>query len=443
MTRFVGMVVFLGGLAVALVALGAGFYLLAGFAAGISVSWGGPPEYGAAVANLLTLMLVVVMVTAAALVVAERKWSAMMQDRMGPNRIKVFGATLGGMPFLVADALKMLTKENVQPEARSRALYNLAPVLAFAPVFALFAVVPVGPKVQVLGYQVALQVASPDAGLLYLFAIASLAVYGTTLAGWASNNKLAMLGGVRASSQMISYEVSLGMSLVGTMVVFQSLRIEEMVAAQAQAVWGWLPAWGLFLQPVGFLVFFASAFAETKRAPFDLPEGESEIIGYFIEYSGMKFGMFMLSEFVEVVILAGIITAIFLGGGHPLLVSPERLRELVGSPLAYGAVSAAIFLAKVLFLCYLQFAVRWALPRFRYDQIQRLCWKMLLPTALANAFVTAAAFLLDRPGSLEVVTWIGVAEMAGIAVLTVAVARSPEPAGHDDHGHAAPVPAGH
>jgi NADH-quinone oxidoreductase subunit H len=246
---------------------------------------------------------------------------------------------------------------------------------------------------------------------------------------------------------MISYEVSLGMSLVGTMIVFQSLRIEEMVAAQAQAIWGWLPAWGLFLQPVGFLVFFASAFAETKRAPFDLPEGESEIIGYFIEYSGLKFGMFMLSEFVEVVILSGIITAIFLGGGHPLVVSPDRLRELLGSPLAYGAVSAGIFLAKVLLLCYLQFAVRWALPRFRYDQIQRLCWKMLLPTALANAFVTAAAFLLDRPGSFEVVAWIGVAEMVGIATLTVAAARAPEPAGHGDghgdHGHAAPVPAGH
>ncbi len=444
MTRFVGMVVFLGGLAVTLVVLGAGFYLLAGFFAGISVSWGGPPEYGAAVANLLTLGLVVVMTTAAALTIAERKWSAMMQDRLGPNRIKVFGATLGGMPFLLADALKMLTKENTQPEARSRALFNLAPVLAFAPVFALFAVVPMGPKVQVLGWQVALQVASPDAGLLYLFAIASLAVYGTALAGWSSNNKLAMLGGVRASSQMIGYEVSLGMSLVGTMIVFQSLRIEEMVAAQAQTVLGWLPAWGIFLQPVGFLVFFASAFAETKRAPFDLPEGESEIIGYFVEYSGLKFGMFMLAEFVEVVVLGGIVTAVFLGGWHPLVMSPERLRELAGSPLAYGALCTGIFLAKVLVLCYLQLAVRWALPRFRYDQIQRLCWKMLLPTALANAFVTATAFLLDRPGSLEVVAWIGVVEMVGIAVLTAAVTRAPEPAGHgqDAHGHAAPA-SGH
>jgi NADH-quinone oxidoreductase subunit H len=437
------MVVTLCALAALLVALGAGSYLLAGFAAGVSVRLGGPPEYGAAVANLITLMLVVVMITAALLTVAERKWSAMMQDRMGPNRIKVLGNALGGMPFLLADALKMLTKENVQPEARSRALYNLAPILAFAPIFALFAVVPVGPKVQVLGYPVALQVASPDAGLLYVFAIASLAVYGTTLAGWASNNKLAMLGGVRASSQMISYEVSLGLSLVGTMIIYRSLRLEEMVAAQGQYVWGWMPALGILLQPVGFLVFFASAFAETKRAPFDLPEGESEIIGYFIEYSGMKFGMFMLSEFVEVVILAGIIAAIFLGGGHPLLFSPERLREWTGSPLAFGAASAGIFLTKVLLLCYLQFAIRWALPRFRYDQVQRLCWKMLLPTALANVFLTAVAFLVDRPGSLEIVSWIGLAEIVGIAALTTAAARAPQPApGSGGSGQAAHA-AGH
>ncbi len=439
MTRFAGMAAFLVALLAAFAGLGAAFYLAAAFAAGVAVSLGAPPSYGSSLANLVTLMLVTVMVLASVLVVAERKWSAMMQNRIGPNRIKVFGLRLGGLPFLAADALKMLTKENVQPLARSRGLYNLAPVLAFAPAFALFAVVPVGPRIRVLGQEVALQVASLDAGLLYVFAIASLAVYGTTLAGWASNNKFALLGGVRAASQMISYEVSLGLSLVGTMIAFQTLRLEEMVQSQAGAVWGWMPALGILLQPVAFLTFFASAFAETKRAPFDLPEGESEIVGYFVEYSGMKFGMFMISEFVEIVVLAAIVTAIFLGGWHPILVSPEWLRARLGSPLAFGAASAGIFLAKTLVLCYLQLAVRWALPRFRYDQIQRLCWKMLLPVALANVFVTAAVVLIDP--SLEILAVIGLVEIAALAVLTAAGSRpAPAPARGEGAAHAS---AGH
>ncbi len=444
MSRLVGMVIFFAGLALALVGLAAGFYKLAGLMALGAVKLGMPASYGAAVANILTLMLVVMMASATLLTVAERKWSAMMQNRIGANRIKVFGSALGGVPFLVADALKSLTKERIEPRGSTRLLFELAPALAFAPVFALMAIVPVGPALPLQSIvdgvdragQVALQVAAPDVGVLYLFAIASLQVYGTALAGWSSNNKLALLGGVRASSQMISYEVSLGLSLVGTMIAYRTLRLDEMVVAQGAAVLGPVPAIGLLVQPVGFLVFFASAFAETKRAPFDLPEGESEIVGYFLEYSGMKFGLMFLAEFIEIVVLSGVVTAVFLGGWHPLVVNTAWLRAQV-SPLWFGAICAAAFLVKMMVMMWLQLTIRWLLPRFRFDQIQKLCWKILLPVALANIFVTGAAMLLDP--SMKLLAWIGVVTIVAVVVITAAVGRAPAAAEHET-AHAA---AGH
>jgi NADH-quinone oxidoreductase subunit H len=456
-SRLVGMIIALGALVVGLIGLAWVSYLAA---AGLAVGFarlGLPPQYGAAVANLVTMVLVVVMVSASLLSVAERKWSALIQDRIGANRIKVAGNPLGGIPFLIADAVKMLTKERFQPDQATRFLFNLAPVLAFAPIFALFAIVPVGQELPLgrildvpgnLGQVgIALQVASPDAGLLYIFAIASLAVYGTSLAGWASNNKLALLGGVRASSQMISYEVSLGLSLVGMMIAFRTLRLEEMVVAQGQPVLGVVPALGLLIQPVGFLIFFASAFAETKRAPFDLPEGESEIVGYFVEYSGMQFGLMFLAEFVEIAILSGVIVAVFLGGWHPILFE-ETLRARL-TPVAFAAVGAGAFLGKMVVLMWVQLLIRWVLPRFRYDQIQKLCWKILLPAALLNIFVTAAAVLVDP--SLRILAWIGAGELVAIFAITAAAARQPADEGHghgDAHGHAdshghAHVAAGH
>jgi len=439
------MIVVLAALLAGLVALGAGFYLAAG---GLEVVFqrflGAPPSFGAAVANVVTLMLVLLMLLASLTTVAERKWSAMMQNRIGANRIRVFGSALGGIPFLAADALKMLTKERTEPSGRTRILFELAPALAFAPVFALFAIVPVGPGIPLrtivegaagLSTSVALQVAQPDVGLLYVFAIASLQVYGTALAGWASNNKLALLGGVRASSQMISYEVSLGLSLVGTMIAYRTLRLEEMVAAQGAPVLGPIPALGLLLQPLGFLIFFASAFAETKRAPFDLPEGESEIVGYFLEYSGMKFGLMFLAEFVEIVVLSAIVTAVFLGGWHPIVVNTEWLRRQV-SPFWFASIGVAAFLVKTIVLMWLQLTIRWLLPRFRFDQIQKLCWKILLPAALANVFVTAAAMLIDP--SMRLLAWIGAATIVLISVITAAAGRAPsgEPgAAHAVAGH--------
>ena len=440
MSRLVGMIIILGALLAGLVGLSYLFYLAAGGLAWVfATKLGAPPAWGAAIANLLTLMLVVLMITGSLLSVAERKWSALIQNRIGANRIRVFGSALGGIPFLVADAVKMLTKERFTPALRTKFLFDLAPVLSFAPIFALFAIVPIGPEVPLraivgadgaLGHvAVALQVAAPDAGLLYLFAISSLAVYGTSLAGWSSNNKLALLGGVRASSQMISYEVSLGLSLVGAMLAFRTLRLEEMVLAQGQSVLGPVPALGILLQPIGFLVFFASAFAETKRAPFDLPEGESEIVGYFLEYSGMQFGLMFLSEFVEIVILSAVVAAVFLGGWHPIFFEGWLRANL--TPLAFAAIAGGVFFAKMIVVIWLQMVIRWLLPRFRYDQIQQLCWKILLPVSLVNVFVTAAVVLIDP--SLQLLTWIGIATLVAIATITAAASRAPSQEEHGAH----------
>jgi NADH-quinone oxidoreductase subunit H len=408
--------------------------------------------------NIIVLMLLFVMVMATLLTVAERKWSALMQDRIGPNRARINlpglrNRSLGGVPHIISDAVKMLTKESFIPGSANRVLFNLGPILAFAPAFALFAVVPAGPTVRVDGTPVGMVVANPDFGVLYIFAIASLAVYGTSLAGWSSNNKLALLGGVRASSQMISYEVALGLSLVGMMVALATVQLPVMVDGQSRHLWeGTLtlfgrevplgvPAWGILLQPVGFVLFFAAAFAETKRAPFDVPEGESEIIGYFVEYSGMKFGMFMISEFVEIVILSAVITCIFFGGYQVPFIG----QALQGSdffrdhPILWGAFSGTVFWVKVLLLCWLQLAIRWTFPRFRYDQIQALGWKMLLPAGLLNVFISGALVLLD--GSLRWLALVGLLEIGVVLALTLS--RRPEEAAHAGHDHDAHDAAAH
>jgi NADH-quinone oxidoreductase subunit H len=415
------------------------------------------------VANIVVLMLVMVMVTATLLTLAERKWSAFMQDRVGPNRARfaiipgLKDRALGGLPHIATDVLKMLTKEAFQPKAANAWLFKLGPILAFAPVFALFAIIPAGPTLTVGGNQVMMVAADPDFGLLFIFAIASLAVYGTSLAGWSSNNKFALLGGVRASSQMISYEVALGLSLVGMMMAFSTVKLSGptgMSELQGQYLWSTkvggfdigLPAWGFFLQPLGFLLFFAAAFAETKRAPFDSPEGESEIVGYFLEYSGMQFGMFMISEFVEIVVLSGVLVAIFFGAWH-LPFGNEWLQSLPVMkeyPVLLGAIYGTVFWVKVLLLIYLQLVIRWTFPRFRYDQIQTLGWKILLPLGLANLFVSGALILWDP--SLHALTIFGFVVLGALLFLTLTpprqVRRAQEAAehhghGHDDHGHQA------
>lgn len=409
--------------------------------------------------NIIFLMLVFVMVIATLLTLAERKWSALMQDRVGPNRARINlpglrNLSLAGAPHMITDALKMLVKEDFVPEKANKLLFKLGPILAFAPVFALFAVVPAGPSISWDGRVVDMVVATPDFGMLYLLAIASLAVYGTSLAGWASNNKFALLGGVRASSQMISYEVALGLSLIGLFMAFSTVQLPALIGGQAQYLWrlgegGFdlgLPAWGIFLQPIGFLTFFAASFAETKRAPFDSPEGESEIIGYFVEYSGMKFGLFMLSEFIEVVILGGVTVVLFFGGWH-LPFGGEWLAAQGLHPWLYGTILGTVFWLKVLALIWVQLLIRWTFPRFRYDQIQTLGWKMLLPLGLVNVFVTGALILWDP--SLRLLGLFGLLEIGILLALTLSGGKQAEEAhgagghdhghgAHDDHGHALP-----
>ncbi len=417
---------------------------------------------GGFIVNILSLMLAVVMIIATLLTIAERKWSALMQDRIGPNRARlsilpVLGKMpLAGIPHILTDVFKMLTKEAFRPAGANAFLFKLAPMLAFAPVFALFAIVPAGPTLTLWGKPIIMAPANPDFGLLFMFAIASLAVYGTSLAGWSSNNKFALLGGVRASSQMISYEVALGLSLVGMMMAFSTVRLAGdtgMAALQEKLLWSTkvggleigVPQWGFFLQPLGFLLFFAAAFAETKRAPFDTPEGESEIVGYFIEYSGMQFGMFMISEFVEVVVLSGVLVAIFFGGSSIPFVSTESVLALLPTggdwpnhtTALAGGFFGMVFWVKVVLLCYLQLVIRWTFPRFRYDQIQTLGWQILLPIGLANVFVSGALILWDP--SLRWLTLFGFAELAVIAFLTVTPnrqkRREAEAAEHDHGGH--------
>src|SRR5205807_10531751 len=273
-----------------------------------------------------------------------------------------------------------------------------------APAFMLFAVVPVSPEVTFFGMRMQLQVARVDWGMLYVFALASLAVFGTALAGWTSNNKLALLGGLRASAQLVSYEVTLGLTLVGVFIVFGTLRLDSMVMQQGPTeamlrsairagtpdgslVFGWLPGWGALFQPLGMVLFLVAAMAEIKRAPFDAPEGESEIIGYFLEYSGLKSGLFLIAEFAEVVVVSGIVAAIFLGGYHIPWFEPQLARTL--GLIGLAVVQVYAFLVKMLLLIWVQMLARWAFPRFRYDHIMRLGWKMMLPISLANVVLSA------------------------------------------------------
>jgi NADH-quinone oxidoreductase subunit H len=424
---------------VLLVVLGAMFGLMAlayGLGGWLEAHWYAGASH---LSSGLILLMAFVMVIATLLTIAERKWSALMQDRLGPNRARLpipglSNATLGGIPHLIADVLKLLTKEAFHPQKASTFLFDLGPILAFAPVFALFAIVPAGPTLEVLGKPVMMVAANPDFGLLYLFAIASLAVYGTSLAGWSSNNKFALLGGIRASSQMISYEVALGLSLVGMMLAFSTVKLAGDTGMSAQqGLYLWkatvlgvdvgIPQWGFFLQPAGFVLFFAAAFAETKRAPFDTPEGESEIVGYFIEYSGMQFGLFMISEFVEVVVLSGVLAAIFFGGwylpfGNEWLQGLPVMRQ---HPWLLGATFGTVFWVKVVLLCYLQLVIRWTFPRFRYDQVQKLGWQILLPLGLVNLFVSAALVLVDP--SLRLLALVGFAQILVLAFLTLTPPR--------------------
>jgi NADH-quinone oxidoreductase subunit H len=369
------------------------------------------------------ILLVVVAGLAPVITWIERKQSAVMQDRIGANRADIAGLTLIGLLHPLADVIKLLTKEDVVPQGANRVMHLIAPVIAAVPAVVAYAVIPFGGVYSFGGQSISLVVANPDWGLLYVFAIGSIATYGTVMAGWSSNNNWSLLGGLRASAQMISYEVTMGLSVVGIFMVFQTLQLQDMVLAQdttfrifgfLEALFGvpvpalldWirLPAWGVFYQPLGFLMFLTTIMAENKRPPFDTPEGESELIaGYHLEYSGMRFGLFFMSEFIEVVVIAGLIATLFLGGWAvpwlPQATIVGVVSRLFNVEFATGLCAILHFLTfmlKVVFMIWLQMALRWTLPRFRYDQVMDLCWKILLPLSIANIVVTGFVLLLFR-----------------------------------------------
>jgi NADH-quinone oxidoreductase subunit H len=325
---------------------------------------------------------------------AERRQSAFMQDRRGPSRANVFGITLIGLLHPLADGIKFMLKEDFTPAGADKVVHALAPFMAMFPAFIAFAVIPFADNLTIYGHEIDFLVSDVSIGLLFIFAVLGIAVYGVFLGGWASNNKWSLLGALRSTAQMISYEVTLGFTLIGVLMVYQTIRLDEIVLAQGATIFWFIPKWGIVTQPLAFLLFFTACMAETKRTPFDLPEGESELVaGYFLEYSGMKFGMFFMGEFAELVIIGGVITTLFLGGWQIPWVSTQQLLDMFPS-IVVALIQIGVFTAKVVFLCWLQLAIRWTLPRFRYDQLMRLGWKMLLPLSLLNIFVTGLVILL-------------------------------------------------
>ena len=328
----------------------------------------------------------------------ERKQSAVMQDRIGANRADVLGFTLIGLFHPISDAIKVLTKEDFIPDGADRVFHTLAPYLSLTPAIITFAVIPFGGQYEIFGHKVNLVIADLDVGILFIFAFASLASFGAVLGGWSSNNNWSFLGGLRASAQMLSYEVAMGLSIVGVIMVFGTLKLTEIGAIQENFF-----SWGIFLQPVAFILFFTCAIAENKRAPFDTAEAESELVaGYFTEYSGLKFVMFWMGEFLEIVTISAIMTTMFFGAWHlpfvtdKMLVSYFQFAGPTGSNLLAILVNLATFYAKVIFFIWLQMTIRWTLPRFRYDQVMKLGWKIILPISLVNIFITGLLILLVK-----------------------------------------------
>ncbi|MDP2360359.1 MAG: NADH-quinone oxidoreductase subunit H [bacterium] len=351
-----------------------------------------------ALAKVVVLLLVVIIPLAAVLTWVERKQSAVMQDRLGANRADILGLRLWGLFNILADGIKSFSKEDWVPPFANRFLFNIAPFVGLFAAMVTFAVIPFGPPVVIGGREIALQVADLNVGLLYILAFGSMGIYSVVLAGWASNNKYTQLGAMRGISQMISYEVVLGLAIVGVVLVTGSVRLPVIVAAQGEHWFGWIPKWGVLTQPLAFLLFLPAAIAETKRVPFDIPEGESEIIGYNLEYSGAKFTLFLLGEFIEIVVLAALISTLFFGGWQlPWLADTGfvfgNLATLDLPPVLVTILRVAGFLLKVVFFCWLQLLIRWTLPRFRFDHLLRLGWREMLPLALLNIVITAIVML--------------------------------------------------
>jgi NADH-quinone oxidoreductase subunit H len=328
---------------------------------------------------VLTLFVFVMLLNSAAVMVyVERKVAALLQQRLGPYLVGP-----KGMLQPLADVIKLMFKEELRPRSADPFLFALAPMISATAAFAAFAVVPFGAATTFFGLldqPLRLQVADVNVAVLVIFAIASMSVYGIVLAGWSSNSKYSLLGGLRSSAQMISYELSYGLALAGVLLVANSMSLTDIVNHQSGAWFGFIPKWIVFLQPLGFLIYMTAGIAETNRAPFDFPEAEQELVaGYHTEYSSMSFAMFFLAEYINMVTVSAVATDLFLGGWHgPFL--PESLGWIW-------------FLVKVGAILFFYVWMRWTLPRYRYDQLMAFGWKILLPLAVVNLLLTSAGVL--------------------------------------------------
>lgn len=314
------------------------------------------------------VVLWAILTACAYIVWLERKLVARMQVRLGPTRVGPFGLL---QPL--ADGIKLFAKEEIIVEQANKWMYVAAPLMAFIPAFITFAVIPFGDKVTLFGREIEMLVSDFNIGILFILGVTSLGVYGIVLAGWSSNSKYSLLGALRSAAQMISYEISLGLSVIGVLLLAGSLSLADIVRAQDS-----VGRWFIWKQPLGFLLYLIAAFAETNRAPFDLPEAETELVaGYFTEYSSMKFALFTIAEYANMVTVSALATTLFLGGWQGPVLPP-----------------VVWFMLKVFLFIFLYIWVRATLPRFRYDQLMRFGWLVLLPTALVNVLVTAFLALL-------------------------------------------------
>lgn len=327
------------------------------------------------------IILSLILTAAAVLVYVERKMSAWIQNRIGPNRVGPFGIL---QPF--ADVFKLFLKEDLVPKDANKLFHRIAPIISIGVAISVYSVIPFADsftfndKVYYMGIAPEVNI-----GVLFILALTSVGVYGITIAGWSSNNKYSLLGAMRSSAQMISYELSMGLAIIAIIMISGSLSLTNIVEHQA----GW--KWNLILQPLGFIIFLTTAFAEANRAPFDLPEAEPELVaGFNTEYSGMKFGMFFLAEYGNMATSSAIITLLYLGGWYLPFISYQDL-GFQSSSIILSFVQFIVFLAKIFIVCLFFIWVRWSIPRFRYDQLMNLGWKVLLPLALINVVLTGIA----------------------------------------------------
>ena len=369
------------------------------------------------ISSLIKIVVVVhlLLIGVMAMILAERKVSGWIQDRHGPNRVGPWGIL---QP--VADGIKFLLKEDLIPDHVDKPIYLLAPAIILVPALVTCGVVPFGGSITISGYEIPLQIADINIGILYVLAITSLGVYGVVLGAWASNNKYSLLGGLRSSAQMISYELALGLSIIGVLMLSGSLSLREIAIQQGSYPW----TWNFLIHFPAFLVFTTAAFAETNRLPFDLAEAEQELVGgYHTEYSSMKFAMYFMAEYMHMIVGSAVAVSLFLGGWHFFGL------ETVGGPFWSGVISFGIFFAKTAFFLFVFIWVRWTLPRFRYDQLMNLGWKFLLPIALTTIVVTATVWAFTQSKVLVGILNVVVAFIVVAIVSTIlAMTREPEPA---------------